>query len=159
MNSNANAVAQSNGKKHLALAELDNLNNVDIEQEMPPTKDDRLYELLERRFDEDRRRFEEDKRQAEDRHKELMLTISNGGGRRPPAWASFALSLVALLGVGINIGVYVSKAQQQEQATTQLREDYNRVNSRFEKMRDLYMVQFGADPEDPNTKAIVKRGK
>lgn len=121
-----------------------------LEQDMPPTKDDRLYELFERRFEDDRR-------EADRRHTELLSAFTGNSARKPPAWASFALSLVALLGVGINIGIYINKSQQQEQAQVQLREDYNRVNSRFEKMRDLYMVQFGADPEDPNTKAVVKR--
>lgn len=155
MQSHEHHTPQSNGHKtFLDVESLDSFNYTDpLDDEMAgTTKDDRLYELLERRFEDDRR-------EADKRHAEMIAAFSGSNARKPPAWASFALSLVALLGVGINIGIYINRSQQLEQATVQLREDYNRVNSRFEKMRDLYMVQFGADPEDPNTKVNVKKGR
>lgn len=70
---------KANGHAPIADAEAV-YNPTYIESDMPPTKDDRLIELLERRMDDDRRLSEE-------RHKELITVLASGKDvTRLPNW-------------------------------------------------------------------------
>jgi hypothetical protein len=110
--------------------------------------------------------------------KASRLVAEQGGGKRKPweTWVSLCLASIALLGSGISwLGTsgfavgstkeqIVQKMQTLEHDLSVERDERKqehdervKLQNRFDRLRDLYMVEFGADPEDPNTKVIRKR--
>jgi len=114
----------------------------------------------------------------------LMLEIRAGRlvaeasppGKKPRVWETLAIviALLGLLGSGINwlgssgmaVGGFKETVQRLERDLQTERDERKverderlRLQGRFDRLRDLYMVEFGADPEDPNTKLLRKRGK
>jgi hypothetical protein len=94
-----------------------------------------------------------------------IATESQQAKKQPVNWFTTTVAIVALLGSGINwLGSSSMAVGGAQQTIYRLSEDVKiereariQLQTRFDRLRDLYMVEFGADPEDPNTKVTRKR--